>query len=176
MSFCRTAPCADSTCFAGDLSKFGWATEMEKGRKKKVREPEVPKRWPNEFAFEAFNASKSGFLKADCSKLVFKNVLPARAGSIFLQNEKENYLKIAFACEFALAFALKFAFAGSDPILDGSMCENNTFCRAICISKHSGTQRKSAQPSAPHRRATPFSMNLSIHVISSSLLTIRRSP
>ena len=28
----------------------------------------------------------------------------------------------------ALAFALKFAFAGSDPILDGSMCENHMFC------------------------------------------------
>ena len=84
MSFCRTAPFAKTTRLVDDFSKFGWATEAEKRRKKKVWEPQVPNRWPNESSFEAFRAPKSEFLKADCSELGFKNVFPARAGSIFL--------------------------------------------------------------------------------------------
>ena len=58
----------------------------------------MPKRWPNECSFEAFNAPKSEILKADCSELVFKNVLPARAGSIFLQkyeNEMHQSKKLS---------------------------------------------------------------------------------
>ena len=47
-------------------------------------QPSVPKRWPKDSSFEDFSAPKSGFLKADCLDLVFKNVFPARAGSIFL--------------------------------------------------------------------------------------------
>ena len=50
----------------------------------------MPKRWLNECSFEAFNAAKSEFLKADCSELVFKNVLPAAAGSTFLQNDENE--------------------------------------------------------------------------------------
>ena len=42
----------------------------------------------------AFSAPKSGFSKADCLDLVFKNVLPARAGSIFLQNGGKNHFKL----------------------------------------------------------------------------------
>ena len=41
-------------------------------------------------SFEAFNAPKSEILKADCSELAFKNVLPARAGSTFLQNDENE--------------------------------------------------------------------------------------
>ena len=72
----------------------------------------MPKRWPNECSFEAFNAPQSEMLKADCSELVFKVVLPARAGSIFLQrylNEmhqskemiENTFLKLHFQCKFA---------------------------------------------------------------------------
>ena len=43
-------------------------------------------------------------------------MLLARAGSIILQ----------------IAFLMQNR---SDPILDGSMCESNMFCRAKCISK-----------------------------------------
>ena len=50
----------------------------------------MPKKWPNECSFGAFNAPKSEMLKADCSELVFKNVLPARAGSTFLQNDENE--------------------------------------------------------------------------------------
>ena len=44
------------------------------------------------------NAPKSEILKADCSELVFKNVLPARAGSAVLQkyeNEMHQSKKIS---------------------------------------------------------------------------------
>ena len=46
MSICRTAPCADSTCFADDFSKFGWATETEKGPKKKFESHKYRKDGP----------------------------------------------------------------------------------------------------------------------------------
>ena len=36
--------------------------------------------------------------------------------------------------------------SGSDPILDGSMCESNMFCRGFCISKKSGTRRNPPGP------------------------------
>ena len=68
--------------------------------------------------------------------------------------------------------------SGSDPIFGGSMCKSNTFCRVKRTSQQSRPHRDSAQPTAPHRRATPFSINLSIHLISSSLsidLSIYRS-
>ena len=45
----------------------------------------MPKRWPTDPSFRAFKAPKSGFLKADCSELVFKNVFLAAAGSTSLQ-------------------------------------------------------------------------------------------
>ena len=50
-----------------------------------------------------------------CLQQFCKNVLLARAGSIILQ----------------IAFLMQNR---SDPILDGSMCESNMFCRAKCIS------------------------------------------
>ena len=40
---------------------------------------------PNECSIETFNAPKSTILKADCSKLVLKNVLLAATGSTFLK-------------------------------------------------------------------------------------------
>ena len=69
--------------------------------------------------------------------------------------------------------------SGSDPVLDGSMCKSNMFCRGFFISKRSANQRKpaelsanqrnAAQTSGTQRRAVPFSINLSIHLISFSL-------
>ena len=46
MSFCRTAPCAETTRFADDFSKFGWATEAEKRRKKKFGSDKCQKDGP----------------------------------------------------------------------------------------------------------------------------------
>ena len=46
MSFCRTAPFAKVTRFADDFSKFGWATEAEKGRKKKFESHKYRKDGP----------------------------------------------------------------------------------------------------------------------------------
>ena len=46
MSFCRTAPFAKVTRFADDFSKFGWATEAEKRRKKKVGSDKCQKDGP----------------------------------------------------------------------------------------------------------------------------------
>ena len=43
--------------------------------------------------------------------------------------------------------------SGSDPILGGSICKSHLFCRAVCISKKSGTRRKSAQISANQRKS-----------------------
>ena len=63
----------------------------------------MPKRWPTDPSFGAFKAPQSGFLKADCSELVFKNVLLAAAGSTFLQkyenklHQSKNILKMHLA-------------------------------------------------------------------------------
>ena len=46
MSFCQTAPCANITRFADDFSKFGWATEAEKRRKKKFGSDKCQKDGP----------------------------------------------------------------------------------------------------------------------------------
>ena len=123
----------------------------------------MPQRLPNECLFEALNAPKSEFFKANCSELIFKNVLPARAGSIFLQNGGKHALQIVFAFEFALAFALKFAFARSDPILDGSLCRNHTFCRRffkIWIGDWSGKAAKKKFESHKYRKDGPMSPHL----------------
>ena len=46
MPFCKTAPCANITRFADDFSKFGWATEAEKRRKKKIGSDKCQKDGP----------------------------------------------------------------------------------------------------------------------------------
>ena len=49
----------------------------------------MPKGWPTDPSFRAFKAPANGFLKADCSELVFKSVFLDQAGSTFSKkNEK----------------------------------------------------------------------------------------
>ena len=144
MSFCRTAPCANITRFADDFSKFGWATEAEKRRKKSLRAISTEKMAPWVF-IGSLQCFKKWIFEGRLLRLGFQKCASRSSGEHIFAKRRQKSLQIAFAFEFALAFALKFAFARSDPILDGSMCETNTFCRASCISKHSATHRESPQ-------------------------------
>ena len=103
----------------------------------------------------SLQCSKKWIFEGRLLKVGFQKCASRSSGEHIFAKRSQKLLEIAFAFEFALAFPSKFAFAKSDPILDGSMCESNTFCRAICISKQSGTQRNPAEISGNQRTPQP---------------------
>ena len=122
---------------------------------------------------ERANAAKSGskltFLKAFCLASVFKNVLATEGGEhIFVKISKQNASELKFHQKAVLQITF-LMHIGSDPILGGSMCRNHTFCRVKRTSQRSANHRTSPEITGNRIRATPFSINLSIHLISSSL-------
>ena len=88
----------------------------------------MSKRWPNESLSQAFNAPKSGCLKADCSELAFKKVLPARAGSPFCKNTKKLQTETTFLQKYVCA-AIKSRQQKAPAIKKLQNCKCDKCCR-----------------------------------------------